>query len=80
MTIDLRTCRPGQKLLLRNGQVVRYLKGGSDSTFHTVRIEGTGRTKPYYYTGEFYTGQKHPRDIVEIVPFAPVIRKSAPAA
>ena len=65
MTVDLRTCVPGQLVALRNGNIVRYIKIRPQDCVYSHLVE------EYCYTddGHYYSsGEENDDDVVRILP------------
>ena len=77
MNIDLNTCVPGQKVCLRNGNIVEYSYSYQDNSFkpYTHRIDGCS----YMDDGSYFKGRhKSEMDVVEILPMEEEPAKPTP--
>ena len=68
--VNLNTCVEGQKLRLRNEELIKYVGRHHcrDSTYNHEAITENG--KPYTYTdgGDYFMGGQDMRDVIEILP------------
>lgn len=70
MTVDLNVCIEGQKLLLRNGQVISYAKRicCADGNYYHAALHN-GRVLTYTDEGSYcFDGKEDIRDVIEILP------------
>jgi len=70
MTVDLNTCIEGQKLWLRNGQVISYAKRicCADGSYYHAALHN-GRVLTYTNKGSYLSdGKEDIRDVIEILP------------
>ena len=66
MTVDLRTCVPGQLVELRDGRIVRYDSKNQDTVYPHL-VDDSSRTDDGY----FYSSRKEDQeDVVRILPLA----------
>ena len=67
MTVDLRTCVPGQLVALRNGNIVRYIKTRpQDCVYSHLAGECSYTDDGHYYS----SGEENDDDVVRILPLA----------
>jgi len=73
-SIDLTTCVPGQKLRLRNGDIVTYLSNkGVLETFPHKVLQNESRILELTDKGNYWAdGAADSDDVVEIIPLAPI--------
>ena len=64
MTVDLKTCVPGQKVRLRNGNIVEYQELSQKDTLYPYRVG----YRSYKADGHYYYEEESVHDIIEIFP------------
>lgn len=70
MTVDLRTCQPGQKVRLRNGQIAEYYVYNLEFTTypHFIRSLETDDIRNHTDAGLLFKSEQDDEDVVEILP------------
>jgi len=67
MTVDLTTCVPGQKLLLRDGAIITYIKYEPNDMYPHKTIDENGAA--YTNSGNYYNDEiQSDCDVVQILP------------
>ena len=67
MTVDLRTCVPGQLVELRNGNIVRYVYGSKNPDTYPHKVGDKYYTDDGYY---YASREEDEDDVVNILPLA----------
>jgi len=66
-TIDLRLCKPGDKLEMRNGEVAKYVNSNGCSMYpHSAKMPN-GTTAYFTDNGRFYSDRTSSTDIVKVI-------------
>lgn len=68
MSVDLRTCKPGDKLEMRNGEVAEYCdSNGSRPYMHRIKMP-SGKGALFTDNGQLYSYRTSSADIVKVIP------------
>lgn len=66
--IDLSKCKPGQKLMMRNGETANFLGSSHYSRFPYLVCLESGETRTYTAKGTVFTFSGSNYDIIAILP------------
>jgi len=68
MSVDLRNCKPGDKLEMQNGKVAEYIKSDGDSMYpHSAKMP-SGIDAFFTDNGQFFSYRTSYTDIMKVLP------------